>query len=431
MDDKKLNQAKAKFDKVIFDLWKKDSVLFSALSMLDKVPTPSYSTIGIDVTEKHRISLKYNPNFINSISVERLELVLYTEGMRLLLRHPTTRLKEPPNISYLASSLAINQLSNSDVEKLLQGIGDITPDPKRFGLKDNLAFEEYWRELYAGSEKTNQIIQQIWGSMSKEDKEKKLHQAITNAENELDNVDEHGYQQFANEKDAMKMYTDPNGNSNQGWGLNIIFDADIKTFINKVRHKTRMWGKFTANIQSQILALLDPKISCKDIIRKFGTSILTGKTVPSRLKINRRWDLERPGYKRTYKPHVIFAIDSSGSMSDEDLQYGFGIINRLLFFAKIQFVEFDAQIKKVEKNFHTARKNFHVYGRGGTNFEPIMTMADNEKIDGLIVFTDGCAGPPHKPKCKVLWLLQSKDAVVPVDWGMRTYLDRFEDNRVW
>ena len=221
MDQETLDKAKQKLDKVIFSLWRKDSVLFSSLSMLDKVPTNSYDTMGIDVRSSNRVSLKYNPNFILSISLERLELVLYTEGMRLLLRHPTTRLKEPPNIAHLASSLAINQLSNTDVEKLLQGIDEITPDPKKFGLEDNLAFEEYFRELLEKAEKVDQQIQKIWGSMTDEQKKDALQKALSNAEKDQDerdgNADGEGYQEFDNEKEAMKKYTDPNSNGNQGW----------------------------------------------------------------------------------------------------------------------------------------------------------------------------------------------------------------------
>lgn len=429
------DKAKNKIDNVIWKLWQKDNVMFGALSLLDKIPDPSYDTIGISVINNNRVSLRYNPNFVNIISIERLELVLSIEGFRVLLRHPTTRLKEPGNISYLASSLAINQLMNSDLEKLLQGLDEISPDPKKFGLPDNQAYEEYFRGLLEKTEKVEQVIQQIWGDMSKEEKEKALQKAVSNAESEIDhreqNSDEGGYQQFKDEKEAMKEYTNPNGNSNKGWGKNNSFDADIKNFVDKIRYRTKWWGKYTGTAQSQIVAVLEPKISCKDIIRKFGASIITGQTVTSRMKINRRWDIERSGYRRIYKPHVIFSVDSSGSMSDEDLAHGFGVVNKLLFFAKITFVEFDTEIKKVEKNFNKAKKSFHAFGRGGTCFEAIMTMADNEKVDGLIVYTDGCASPPHEPKCKVLWLLHAKGAKPPVNWGFRTALDRFEDARIW
>lgn len=427
-------KAEDKINNVIFKLWRRDNVVFGALSLLDKIADPQFDTMGISVGS-HRVSLRYNPNFIEAISIERLELVLVIEAFRVLLRHPTTRLREPGNISQLASSLAINQLMNDDLEKLLQGLDEVTPGPATFGLECNLAFEEYYRGLLEKQGKTDQMIQQIWSSMSDEDKKKEMQKVMSNAmskdEKRESNADEDNFQKFENEQDAMKKHTDPNGNANQGWGKNNGFDADVKGFVDKVKNRTRMWGKYSGTAQASILAALDPKISCKDVIRKFNCSVITGHSISSRMKVNRRWDIDRPGYRRVYKPKVIFAIDVSGSMSDEDLAYGFSVVNRILYISEIIFVEFDTEIKKVEKNLRKARKSFHVHGRGGTDFEKIMDMADEGKVDGLIVYTDGCAPAPHQPHCKVLWLLHSKTAKTPVEWGMRAYLDRFEDERVW
>ena len=427
-------KAEDKINKVIFKMWRCDAVLFGSLSLLDKIADPQYDTMGISIGT-HRVSLRYNPNFVNEISIERLELVLVIEGFRVLLRHPTTRLREPGNISQLASSLAINQLMNDDLEKLLQGLDEVTPGPATFGLESNLAFEEYYRGLLEKQDKTEEQIKQYWNSLSDEEKQEQIDKAMANGQSAQDardeNADEDNYQQFENEQEAMKAHTNPNGNANQGWGKNNGFDADVKGFIDKVRNRTKQWGKYTGTAQGQILAAIDPKISCKDVIRKFNCSVITGQTIPSRMKVNRRWDVERPGYRRVYKPKIIFAIDVSGSMSDEDLAYGFSVVNRILYISEIIFVEFDTEIKQVEKNLRKARKSFTVHGRGGTDFEKIMDMADNEKVDGLIVYTDGCAAAPHQPRCKVLWLLHAKGAKVPVPWGMRTHLDRFEDSRVW
>lgn len=431
MNQNTLDKAKNKIDRVIFSLWKKDGVLFGALSMLDKVPSSSYDTIGIDLTEKHRVSLKYNPNFINSISIERLELVLFIEGMRVLLRHCTTRLQEPGNISHLASSLAINQLMNDDLDKILQGFDEVSPDPKRFGLPDKQAFEEYFRELLEKADKTDQIIQQIWQSMSDDQKKELIEKAMEGSgEGENEGKDSDNFKSFANEKEALKEYSNPNGNAKQGWKKNNSFDSDIKAYIDKVKNKTKMWGKYTSSVQAGILEAFAPKINCKDIIRRFSSSILTGKTEPSRMKINRRFDIERPGYRRTYKPNIIVAIDNSGSMSDENLKFGFGLVNKILYFAQITFIQFDCEIQIIEKNFNKARKEFSVKGRGGTNYQPIFDYAEKNKCDGLIIFTDGYAPAVTEPKFKVLWMLSQKDQKPPVNWGMVTVLDRLCDERM-
>jgi len=427
------DKAEAKINSVIFKLWRRDNVMFGALSLLDKIPDPGYDTMGINIGTGNRVSLRYNPNFVNEISVERLELVLVIEGFRVLLRHCTTRLREPGHISQLSSSLAINQLMNDDLEKLIQGIGDLTPAPERFGLEPNLAFEEYYRGLLEKQEQTEEQIKQYWNSLSDEEKQEQIDKAMANGQGGQggEQKDEDNFEEFENEQDAMKKHTDPNGNANQGWGKNNGFDADVKAFVDKVRNRTRQWGKYTGTAQGQILAAIDPKVDHKDIIRRFGTSVITGHTVTSRFKVNRRWDLDRPGYRRLYQPHVIFSVDVSGSMTDEDLAYGLCSVNRLLHFAKITFVQFDTEIKSIEKNFQKARKSFKVMGRGGTDFEQIMDLADNEKVDGVIIYTDGFAPAPHKPKCRVLWLMSQKDQKPPCDFGFVAHLDRFSDSRVW
>jgi len=427
-------EAQNKINKVIWGLWQSDGVMFGALSMLDKIPDPRQDTMGLDLSSRTP-TLRYNPNFVNKISQERLELVLVIEGFRTLLRHATTRLKDPAQISALSSSLAINQLMNDDLEKLLQGIDEVTPAPERFGLESNQAFEEYYRGLMDKLAKTNAMIAQIWGSMNQEEKQEMMQNAFDKYQQMMDerdqNADEDGYQQYDDEGKALKDYMDPNGTGNDGWSKNDLFDASVKNFVNKMKRRTDQWGKYTGKAKATISAALEPKISAKDILRKFSCSVLTGKTETSRMKVNRRWDIERPGYRRIYKPKVIFAIDSSGSMDDEDLAYGFAVVNRTLFYAEIIFVEFDTEIKIIEKSFKKAKKEFAVHGRGGTDFEQIMDLADELDVDGTIVYTDGCAGPPHQPRGKVLWLLHAKGAKPPVGWGMRAHLDRFEDGRIW
>lgn len=89
---------------------------------------------------------------------------------------------------------------------------------------------------------------------------------------------------------------------------------------------------------------------------------------------------------------------------------------------------FDWEIQCVETKFKRARKTFKVMGRGGTNFHPVCEYAQKERIDGLIIYTDGMAQAPPKPKnTKVLWLMTNKDLRPPVEWGMVACLDRYED----
>jgi len=432
MDIKEINK---KFEKILLDWWKSDPVMFNTYCLLDRIPDPNQDTIGLNIKGRNP-TLNYNPNFVNTISAERLELIMVIEGYKILLRHCTTRLKDPRQLSSLASNLTINQLLNSSLQMLLEGIDEITPDPAKFGLPPQECFEVYFRGLFDNAKKANQMIEQIWGSMSKDQKKDAVDKAKSQMEKDIESDkntprDENGFKNYDNDNEAMKDYYDPRGTSNQGWESNNLFDSAISSLIEKNKSLSRQWGKHTGDIKDTILAANEVKISYKDIIRKFSESVKTLKTTSSRMKVNRRYDLERPGKRRSYKPKIIFAVDVSGSISDEDLSYGFAIINKLIFYAEIIYVQFDTEIKSIEKTVTKAKSSFKVHGRGGTDFNAICKLSDELKCDGLVIYTDGAASAPIKPKSRVLWLLHAKNATVPVTWGYRAYLDRFENNHLF
>ena len=434
-----LNEAKRKLESVMMDWFTNDTIMLNVMCMLDKVADPNQETMGIDIRGRTP-TLRYNPNFINSISKERLELIMASEGFKVLLRHATTRLKEPKQISALSSSITINQLMNNSIKNLLAGLDEFVPSPEKFDLEPNLFYEQYYRDLMERVNEIKDKIKQIWNSMTQKEKEELIKNASSSGSQEEDQEgqegqegqgegkDSDGFKEYKDQKEAIKDYFDPNGTANQGWGQNDLFDAELKNFIDdKKNSNLTNWGKFTGDARVEIIAANEPKISYKEIIRRFSRSVIMAETITSRMKINRRYDFTFPGYRRKYKTKVIFAVDVSGSMSDDDLKEGFAVINSCLKHAEMIYVQFDTEIKSVERNVKKARKEFKVMGRGGTDFNQVLEMADREQCDGIVIYTDGCAAVPKQPKAKVLWLMHSKDLKPPVDWNYVAYLDRFED----
>lgn len=423
-------QAKKKIESVMMMWFETDTVMLNVMCLLNKKPDPSQETMGLDIRGSIP-TLTYNPNFVNSISKERLELIMASEGFKVLLRHATTRLKDPKQISALASSITINQLMNSNIKNILAGLDDYVPSPEKYGLNENSFYEQYFRDLMDKVEKINEQIKQIWNSLSDEKKEELINGSVNKGQSDnTESKDENGYKQFGNSKSALKEYYNPNGTSNNGWGRNDLFDAEVKSFIDeKKNNNLRNWGKFTGDTRSIIIAANEPKISCREIVRRFYKSTISSQVFTSRMKVNRRYDLLCPGYNRKYKSKIIFGVDVSGSMSDDDLREGFAIINSCLKHSEIIYVQFDTEIKSVEYKLNKAKQSFQVHGRGGTNFDALFEMANNEKCDGIVVYTDGIADVPKKPNAKVLWLLTDRNKNRPdgCNFGEVAYLDRFEN----
>lgn len=434
-------EAQKKMEKVV-SLWfggshnGGDAVLLGAWCMVDKVADPNQKTIGID-SRGTPPSIRYNPYFINSLSVEYLEAVMASEAFKILLKHPTTRLQKPKAISNMASQITINSCIMGSVVD--QQIFSNALKANTFGFEEGQWLEFYFRQLLDNLPESLQTVSQKFSKEISEnsgEKQKGQGQGGEGAEGEEQQgaqgnqgeKSEEGFQKFKGPGDAMKEYFDPSSTSNQDWEKNDMMDADVTNMVNEKKGSTKEWGKFTGNAMEAIVAASTPKISYKDIIRRFHNSVVSTKQTPTRMRVNRRYDLAQPGNRRVYKSKLIFAVDCSGSMSDDDLKEGFAVINSVCKHSDITYMMFDTEIKCVEKKFKKAQKSFKVHGRGGTDFQQVIDYANKHKSDGLVIYTDGCASAPTKPEhTKVLWLLTNAENKPPVEWGMRATLDRMEN----
>jgi predicted metal-dependent peptidase len=122
------------------------------------------------------------------------------------------------------------------------------------------------------------------------------------------------------------------------------------------------------------------------------------------MKPNRRFGYAVPGSKRNFTTKILIAVDTSGSMSNDDLQLAFGFIKNFFKYgiARIDVIQFDTQIyPKSLVELSKAPKEFNITGRGGTDFNEVFEYAQekNPTYDGVIIFTDGYASVP-----KTKWL---------------------------
>ncbi len=438
-EEKTINQIIAdsvkKMERVVAQWFSSDPVMLGAWCLVDKIPDPRQKTFGID-SRSNPPSIRYNPYFVNALPQEYLEAVMASEGFKILLKHPTTRLQKPKAISNMASQITVNSCVMGSIAD--KKVFDDALNTDDFGMQEGQWFEYYFRQLLENLPETLQKVSQKFDKDIKENDGEGQGQPQEGqgqegegqgqGKGDKDGKDGNGYQKFDKPGDAMKEYFDPSSTANQDWAQNDLMDADVQNMVNEKKGSSKQWGKFTGDALGQIVAANTPKISYKDILRRFHNSVISTKQISSRMKINRRYDLAQPGHRRIYKSKLLFAIDASGSMSDEDLKEGFAVVNTLCKHSQITYLLFDTQIKMVEKKFKKAQKSFKVHGRGGTDFQEVIDYVNKNPFDGVIIYTDGQASPPTKPdKTKVMWLLTDKDNHPPVEWGMRATLDRCEN----
>ena len=143
----------------------------------------------------------------------------------------------------------------------------------------------------------------------------------------------------------------------------------------------------------------------------------------TRMRPNRRYGISNPGTKRNYTSKLLVAFDTSGSVSDTQLEYFATELNGMIDHVEADFIQFDTKIYGEPKPFTKKAGKVDIVGRGGTCFHPVIEMADERKYDGLVVFTDGYAPFPEKPKTRMLWAVCEQDSGVQFPYGKKVVIE--------
>lgn len=189
----------------------------------------------------------------------------------------------------------------------------------------------------------------------------------------------------------------------------------------------KMAGFVPAALEDELGKLTAPKVTWQDIIR---TRLLkaragNGRNDWTRFKTRPMFSGLMVPKRRNYYAHFGCLVDTSGSMSKDDMAFGLSQLIALDERSEGTIVPADAKIYwdksvKVKKCDPEEIKKFVPVGRGGTMFAEFFT--DYEKniglCDFLIVITDGflldtdIAEMKH-PGVDVIWLITSGSAFNP------------------
>lgn len=178
-------------------------------------------------------------------------------------------------------------------------------------------------------------------------------------------------------------------------------------------------GTIPGDIEIFLDRLLNPKLPWHQILRKFFNNM--SKNDYSWRRPNRRFFPNHylPGLWSEKVMDLAIAIDSSGSVSDEDFQQFVSETHTIIKSQnpdKITLIQFDYGLRSVDEVRSTMdlmRVTFT--GRGGTYINPVLDWARENKPKVLLVFTDGefhthYAEDPGMP---VIWLIHNNPFFAP------------------
>lgn len=143
---------------------------------------------------------------------------------------------------------------------------------------------------------------------------------------------------------------------------------------------------------------------------------------------NRRYDeIIMPGnIGRSGLDHLIYAIDISGSTTDEQVEQSNNEVRHIqedLEPEKLTLITFDTKI--CDEFFFERGESYEgitVHGRGGTRLEPVYEYARKHEATALVILTDLKVHIPPDPKIPIIFVcVDNPTATVP--YGVVVHLD--------
>ena len=368
-------------------MWKEPFYGFFLL-MLNKVWNNKVPTAGVS---KHNINyqLAINEDFWNSLSENHRIGLLKHELLHIAYFHLSMYFNFPDKrLANIAMDMEINQYIDS--EYLPEGGIDINN------------YAELNLDRKAGCRYYYQMLKQ-----AKDEKDKNGTSGCPNFDNLCDQMDNGGdglpdhstWEEFEELTEAEQKLMQKQMDT-------LLQNASIQT------EKKR--GTVPGHIKDHLIEiskLEPPKFNWKQYMRRFTGASTKVYTKKIRRKENRRYS-ENPGLKIKMKQHMLLGIDTSGSVSDSELQE---FMNEITHIYKcgvdVTIIQCDTTIRSIEP--FNPKKEFKVHGRGGTEFDPVLEYynANLQKYTSLVYFTDGECSTSVKPKGNTLWVLSEQSGM--------------------
>jgi predicted metal-dependent peptidase len=193
-----------------------------------------------------------------------------------------------------------------------------------------------------------------------------------------------------------------------------LIEKQLQKVLSDAKEQTiKKRGTVPGEIEGVIIIeeIVAAKFDWRGYIRRFtgiSTKVFTKKI---RRKENKRFDAN-PGLKIKMKQHMLLAIDTSGSVSNEELLEFMNEIHHIYKAGvDITIIQCDVTIKSIEQ--YKGKPDLKISGRGGTEFDPVLEYYNGnlKKYTSLVYFTDGECNANVIPRGNVLWVISERSSM--------------------
>jgi len=396
--------------------------------------------LALAVERDSKIYLKFNPYLTSQINDEDLKLLVEHEGLHLLNKHLQRMINvlhdynnpQDENLFNIASDIVVNDILRIDSVKLAGDRVNLYTS-KTFKFPRNKSTEWYFVELRKNRQDANESDK---GGEGKSDFSKQNGSQQSNNQNQQQTPDKQEGPGCGGKKGGDQgepQFLSPHNNwipSNieDKLGFSRKVEKQVRRIVKEsIKSFSKERGTLPGHIKELVSEILgQPQLPYYQIIRKLvlGTRLAKPEISYSNINKKRTYSsyLEEeglpeicpfPGTKIAHTFKIVILLDTSGSMSLEQIHEGLSGLRNIIEndrHCHTTVLEVDTKIHKEYVCKRISDIDFHVKGRGGTRLSPGLFRAKELNCDICLAFTDGYTEkinnlPRRKLPKNILWVL--------------------------
>ena len=344
-------------------------------------------------------NIYYNKKYMEQLNEAERNFYLLHQLYHCIFMHPSRMINKDIKIANIAADFLVNYYIDMEKNEFKKA-GIIINIPKdAYMIKnendrkslDKLSFEQLYEIIY------NKQKSKIQASLHKNHISKENNSTLSI---------------YGNNINLNKINNDlilPQSAEKTSSNMRRIIQESIIT--NKM-YGSKMIGDIPGRFLRRVTELIGTRVSWYKYLKRYLINILQDDTsfdTPDKNHIYRRLILPGPYEDENKIEDIIFLIDTSGSISEEDL-------NNFLYQAYNVCKDFEAQgvaiffDSIVQDVFKINKKNINklpIYGGEGTDVNVALEYIKNEKLkySCILVLTDGYFNSPKTYLRNIIWCL--------------------------
>jgi predicted metal-dependent peptidase len=372
-------------------------------------------------------SVWFNPEWCEGHGVEKTMSVIAHEVLHVVNRHHLRRGERDAELWNVAADLLINRLLEDD-NYVLPPDGLFDRDRRYAGLPTETIYarlleQRQQQQQQAEQQKDRRSSSQVSAgaaSRSGNDRDPATSGQPSNRAKPDRGEARSGDGAFpARHWGEVRDLTRPNGQRlSPTERLQAEHDLDVR--IRQAAAAAKRVGKFGTALR-EIIEIATDRVDWRDKFRMAFDGVLRGEV--SWARPNRRFmqhGMYLPSWRRTGSGRIGFVLDTSGSISANELSvYTAAVLGILEETGPevVALIQCDAQVQRVD--YLQPGESFdriEVHGRGGTRFQPAFDWVAESGFgaDAIVYATDlHCSDQPRDPGVPVIWLTPTRNRTMP------------------